>query len=74
LADFGLSKGNEMVAYVDPQIFIINSNKKCDIYSTGILLWEISSGKSPFRKELHDVSLSTPEDYVQIYTGKYNYV
>ncbi|GBC22139.1 uncharacterized protein OCT59_024012 [Rhizophagus irregularis] len=68
LADFGLSNRNEMVAYVDPQIFIINSDKKCDIYNTGILLWEISSGKSPFCKELHDVSLGTPEDYVQIYT------
>ncbi|CAB4379483.1 unnamed protein product [Rhizophagus irregularis] len=72
LADFGLSKRNEMVAYVDPQIFIINSNKKCDIYSTGILLWEISSGQPPFCKELHDVNPSTPEDYVKIYIDCWN--
>ncbi|UZO03607.1 uncharacterized protein OCT59_024011 [Rhizophagus irregularis] len=72
LSDFGLSKRNEMVAYVDPQIFIRNNDKKCDIYSTGVLLWEISSGKSPLCKKPHDVSPITPEDYVKIYTDCLN--
>ena len=62
-------------------------NKKSDVYSVGILLWEISSGYPPFytENEHHDIDLiceiskglrETPipgshEDYVKIYTGKY---
>ncbi|GBC45435.1 uncharacterized protein OCT59_027122 [Rhizophagus irregularis] len=63
IADFGLSKklaevttdsvGNRygVVEYIEPQCFkIINykKDKKSDIYSLGILLWEISSGHRPF--------------------------
>jgi serine/threonine protein kinase len=58
-------------------------NKKSDVYSIGILLWEISSGQKPF-KDKSDYNLivqisrglretpvpNTPEDYVKIYTGK----
>ncbi|EXX72240.1 uncharacterized protein OCT59_024004 [Rhizophagus irregularis] len=82
----------EMVAYVDPQIFsnsiqvVYSLNKKSDVYSIGILLWEISSGKPPFCNEPHDFSLAieilqglrekpitnTPEDYVKIYTDCWN--
>ncbi|RGB26724.1 kinase-like domain-containing protein [Rhizophagus diaphanus] len=86
----------EMVAYVDPQIFnrkssndsvqvVYSLNIKSDVYSIGILLWEISSGQPPFCNEPHDFSLaieilqglrekpitSTPENYVKIYTGKF---
>ena len=86
-----------MIPYVDPKSFskkgnnetqIYSLNKKSDIYSIGVLLWEISSGKPPFctEGEQDDVSLAleisqglrevpipnTPEDYVKIYTGKYN--
>uniref|UniRef100_U9TR35 Protein kinase domain-containing protein n=1 Tax=Rhizophagus irregularis (strain DAOM 181602 / DAOM 197198 / MUCL 43194) TaxID=747089 RepID=U9TR35_RHIID len=86
-----------MVAYVDPQVFntkrdnnnqiqVYSLNKKSDIYSIGILLWEISSGRPPFHNEPHDVGLAmeilqglrenpipnTPVDYIKIYTGKYN--
>ncbi|RGB40179.1 kinase-like domain-containing protein [Rhizophagus diaphanus] len=86
-----------MVAYVDPKIFnrkrIINNNqldvyslnKKSDVYSIGILLWEISSGRPPFCNELNDLGLAmeisqgrreipipdTPKEYKNIYTGKY---
>ena len=85
-----------MVAYVDPQVFntkrdnnnqiqVYSLNKKSDIYSIGILLWEISSGWPPFHNKPHDVGLAieilqglrekpisdTPEDYLKIYTGKY---
>ena len=85
------------VTYTDPQIFnrkrdsnnqiqVYSLNKKSDIYSIGILLWEISSGRPPFCNEPYDVGLAmeisqglrekpfpnTPEDYVKIYTGKYN--
>jgi serine/threonine protein kinase len=85
-----------MVTYVDPQIFnrkrdsnnqiqIYSLNKKSDIYSIGILFWEITSGRPPFSNEPYDVALAmeilqglrekpipnTPEDYVKLYTGKY---
>jgi hypothetical protein len=88
-----------MVAYVDPQIFNrkrdsnnqiqeYSLNKKSDVYSIGILLWEISSGRPPFCNESYDTGLAeeilhglrekpisdTPEDYIKIYTGKYSYI
>jgi serine/threonine protein kinase len=103
LADFGLSKRIEessnlqstnlygKIPYIDPKSFSNQDyklNKKSDIYSIGVLLWEISSGNPPFYSEgkPYDVCLAidisqglretpipdTPEDYVNIYTGKYN--
>lgn len=61
-------------------------NEKCDVYSVGVLLWEISSGQPPFKNELYDASLimrivngyrenivpDTPLDYSNLYIGKYN--
>ena len=93
MADFGLSRRLAevsdsiygMVAYVDPQCLKgKKANKKSDVYSVGVLLWEISSGKKPF--ESHDnfpeVLMSiilngdrelpisdTPSDYINIYKG-----
>jgi serine/threonine protein kinase len=91
-----------MIAYVDPKIFHqkrnshhqmkpYSLNKKSDIYSIGILLWELSSGRPPFCNELSntsDIGLTleilqglreipvpnTPENYIKIYTGKYNLI
>ena len=80
-----------MIAYIDPKKFNetklqpYSLNEKSDIYSVGVLLWEISSGYQPF-KDVPCYSLivqisrgaretpisNTPEDYVKIYTGKYN--
>ncbi|RIB29524.1 kinase-like domain-containing protein, partial [Gigaspora rosea] len=64
IADFGLSKDETsktsnsevhgMIAYIDPKCFdccknkSYKCNKKSDIYSFGVILWEISSGKLPF--------------------------
>ena len=56
-------------------------NEKSDVYSVGVLLWEISSGQPPFGNTEYVVSKGqrekivpgTPEDYAKLYTGKYNY-
>src|SRR2546423_6530900 len=99
LADFGLSKRIEassniqsklfgIIPYIDPkrfyQVQTYSLNEKSDVYSIGVLLWEISSSHPPF-SEPYDVGLAmgilqglrevpipnTPEDYVKIYTSKY---
>ncbi|CAI2172753.1 1754_t:CDS:2 [Funneliformis geosporum] len=87
------SKTFGVIPYVDPKFFnkrrIDNSsprfklNEKSDVYSVGVLLWEISSGRPPFyiKDEGYDISLAveilgglrekiipgTPEEYVKIY-------
>ena len=101
LADFGLSKRIEeaskkkenffgMIPYIDPKKFnpapSYFLNEKSNVYSVGVLLWEISSGVPPFHKEDNDLGLiygisqgkrettvpNTPADYVNLYTGKYS--
>ncbi|RGB32749.1 hypothetical protein C1646_762508 [Rhizophagus diaphanus] len=58
-----------IIPYVDPKIFskrknnnnstqLFSYNEKNDIYSIGVLLWEISSGKSPFSTEEYDIDLA----------------
>ncbi|PKK77444.1 kinase-like protein [Rhizophagus irregularis] len=64
------------------QIYTLNTlNEKSDVYSIGVLLWEISSGRRPFY-DRYNVNLileisnglretiipDTPEDYIKIYT------
>ena len=101
LADFGLSKRIEeasekkskkffgMIPYIDPKKFntaqAYSLNEKSDVYSVGVLLWEISSGVPPFHNEDNDMGLiygisqgrrettipDTPADYANLYTGKY---
>ncbi|EXX79679.1 uncharacterized protein OCT59_006910 [Rhizophagus irregularis] len=69
LADFGLScragVSNYVknifgkIPYVDPQRFknqTNNNDKKSDVYSVGVLLWEVSSGQQPFE------SYNSPHD------------
>ncbi len=59
-------------------------DKKSDVYSVGVLLWEISSGHPPFDTEKYDINLAmkiskgfrettiqdTNVEYVKIYTGE----
>ena len=82
-----------IIPYVDPKSFtfgnkekVYSLNKKSDIYSVGVLLWEISSGYPPFHTEgSYDIALAldisqghrettvpdTPDDYAKLYIGKY---
>jgi serine/threonine protein kinase len=76
------------IQYIDPQYLeilnTIGKNKSSDIFSLGIILWEISSGNPPFEMEsLSNVDLlnniakgkretvipGTPPKYKEIYTG-----
>ncbi|RGB31472.1 kinase-like domain-containing protein [Rhizophagus diaphanus] len=70
LADFGLSnepgsiqtkKIFNMLPYIDPKSFDIDNpyklGKKSDVYSVGMLLWQISSGHSPFRTQEYNAAL-----------------
>jgi serine/threonine protein kinase len=78
-----------MLPYIDPYYLKKEENKdnnrpnkKSDVYSVGVLLWEISSGKKPF-ESYNDPEITltlqiicgkreipivgTPDDYVNIY-------
>ncbi|CAB4426590.1 unnamed protein product [Rhizophagus irregularis] len=93
LADFGLShriaevssNNNDIfgtLPCIDPQAFVVDNykaSKKSDVYSVGVLLWEISSGQKPFKSygmpyprlilEILNTPISgTPIDYINIYT------
>jgi serine/threonine protein kinase len=62
----------------------IEKLKKSDIYSIGVLFWELSSGKKPFSNIKYDLSLAkriaqglreeiiegTPEGYSDLYSSK----
>ncbi|RIB06901.1 kinase-like domain-containing protein [Gigaspora rosea] len=98
LTDFGLSKRLDeatnsipnffgVLPYVDPQSFNkdrpFRFNKKSDIYSLGVLMWEISSGYPPFQAKPENyfalmINISngdreipvegSPPEYIKIYT------
>ncbi|CAG8576426.1 11066_t:CDS:2 [Acaulospora morrowiae] len=78
--------------YMDPQVLeillSIGHKKSSDIYSLGVLLWEISSGRVPFESEEMDnndlikeivkgrretVEPGTPRGYVKIYRECWHY-
>ena len=81
-----------VVPYVDPNNFKNKNepyklNKKSDVYSVGVLLWQISSGHRPFYAENieYDANLimkikkgerekivkNTPIEYSNLYEGEY---
>ncbi|GBC10195.1 hypothetical protein RclHR1_09420003 [Rhizophagus clarus] len=78
LADFGLSKkisassNNQkifgVIPYIDPKKLNDNDyklDKKSDVYSVGVLMWQISSGYKPYRSDNYDMNL-----LVSIMNGK----
>ena len=97
LADFGLSKKIDassdtskiygVLPYIDPKK-ISNQNykliEKSDIYSIGVIMWQISSGHQPFEGIKYDGGLAllikegerekiidgTPDGYSNLYTSK----
>ena len=97
MADFGLSKkiaeasSNTskvlgILPYVDPKIFDKNYklNKTSDVYSVGVIMWQISSGYPPFKSvepyinlilsiqqgEREKIVDYTPIEYSNLYAGK----
>ncbi|CAI2169138.1 11112_t:CDS:2 [Funneliformis geosporum] len=77
ISDFGLSKRlnsdsiygelRGMPAYVDPQCFKIKNyhrDKKSDIYSLGVLLWELTSGYPPFLQSTNDELSRSENGYI----------
>src|ERR1051325_12224114 len=93
IADFGLSKEEPstsnstidgMPGYIDPQCHIQDKykrSKKSDIFSFGMILWEISSEREPFIGDkdfqvvikicngIREVRVDgTPESYFRLYT------
>ncbi|EXX64622.1 uncharacterized protein OCT59_014767 [Rhizophagus irregularis] len=84
----------EIVPYIDPKWLNCNINlmqsyslnKKSDVYSIGVILWEISSGQLPFKDESYDAVLimriiqgyrekiipDTPSNYSILYTECWN--
>lgn len=78
------SHGNGHTAYIDPSSFKFDSyrrGKKSDIFSLGVLLWEVSSGKKPCNEctKSHEIVIyrmkgfrdnpvpGVPEEYVKLY-------
>jgi serine/threonine protein kinase len=77
-----------VMPYIDPKRFIIENyklTKKSDVYSIGMLLWQISSGRQPFANAEYNIRLSlaitngkreevvkgTPIEYSNLYSGNF---
>ncbi|RHZ46440.1 hypothetical protein Glove_621g62 [Diversispora epigaea] len=99
ISDFGMAKistgllidSKNTIEYSDPMLLKrldkFKKTKASDIYSIGILLWEISSGKIPYESKFQDkldliiyISqgnredpfIGTPQDYINIYQDCWN--
>ncbi|PKC08378.1 kinase-like protein [Rhizophagus irregularis] len=75
-----------VIAYIDPkrlENYFYEYNEKSDIYSLGVLMWELSSGRSPFadeyinhltfdlisgRREKPVSDTGMPDEYLKLYT------
>jgi len=88
-AGSGKKSGNDpligVMAYIAPERFRKPSyfDARCDVYSLGVLLWELTSGHSAFARSPQDVQLAvsilngkreeavegTPAEYQALYEG-----
>ncbi|RIB24271.1 kinase-like domain-containing protein [Gigaspora rosea] len=96
IADFGLAKletstsvspsyFHGITAFMEPKCFVDQTykrNTKSDVYSYGVILWEISSGRKPFQtfKSREAIAIQifrgnrekpvegTPSEYIELYT------
>ena len=88
-ASSSASKIFGVIPYVDPKKFDQSKNyklnKKSDVYSIGVLMWQISSGCKPFKDKGFDYDArltlfildgnreeminGTPVEYNKLYTG-----
>ena len=84
-----------VLPYIDPKSFNKGNqsdnksehyklNPKSDIYSIGVIMWQISSGRRPFEDRARDIGLAlaiylgerekivdgTPPEYSNLYTSK----
>ncbi|GBC09475.1 hypothetical protein RclHR1_00890011 [Rhizophagus clarus] len=99
VADFGLSRKTSsssskicgIIRYLDPRALDKSQNyelnKKSDVYSVGILMWQISSGYPPFftkctrdelilsiiKGERDEIIDGTPVEYSNLYTKCWKY-
>ena len=85
------SKIRGVTPYIDPKRYdkekgkgALQRLKLSDVYSIGVLFWELSSGRLPFENRDYDLDLvmdiaqglrekpvpDTPNDYIKLYTGK----
>ncbi|PKY51042.1 kinase-like protein [Rhizophagus irregularis] len=60
--------------YVDPMCSNADYkyDKSSDIYSLGLILWQISSGKIPHKKNKEIPVNSTPIDYIELYESAWS--
>ncbi|RIB29541.1 kinase-like domain-containing protein [Gigaspora rosea] len=99
ITDFGLSKSLDnstksiaggTCSFSDPQYiknpFLYERNKSSDIYSLGVLFWELSSGVPPFKDMVNQTKIAlhvinggretlingTPIDFMNIYRDAWN--
>src|ERR1044071_8747721 len=92
-ASSNTSKIHGIIPYIDPKSLYNNENrnqnyklnKKSDVYSIGVLMWQISSGYEPFKNKGYDYDIrlviaihdglreevinGTPVKYSNLYTG-----
>ncbi|PKY30295.1 kinase-like protein, partial [Rhizophagus irregularis] len=95
IIDLGIAKSTEtethlhsgvfgMISYIDPKLledYTYKYNDKSDIYSLGVLMWELSSGYPPFINNENENLLrihliggrreepipDTPDEYLKLY-------